>query len=319
MRSVLLGFFAVAAHPVFACKCEMSLPVCQEVAYSGVVFAGTVESISPGFLSRWNLAQRASLDQLNQANERALADGSPASLAALKDAFRKVFPDLPEEQRRRLENAGTEPALAALFSSVLDHGKRVRLRVRTVFRKSDDDDGDDDAAKDPVFEVWTPFGDCGYDFQLGETYLVYAGNDEETSIMETDSCTRTKRLSDAGPDLAYLYFYKDKEHASGRLEGFTTFDPLYQVQQARPHDPDKIALPAEGLVVELKSDSGSRYTTSGPFGRFIFDGLEAADYKVAAYASGFPESIKLLAGPKGFHLGDRGCAGQILLIPKQGR
>ena len=38
------------------------------------------------------------------------------------------------------------------------------------------------------FEVWTPFGECGVSFQTGETYLVYASDDEETS----DSITTDK-------------------------------------------------------------------------------------------------------------------------------
>ena len=126
---------------------------------------------------------------------------------------------------------------------MLGHEKRVRFRVGAVYRNGggDDDDQkpnakdkdavkekaapktpkDDDEGKDQVFDVWTPFGDCGFDFQTGETYLVYADSDEDTSVVETDRCTRTRRLSDAGPDLAYLYFYKERKEASGRLEGFT--------------------------------------------------------------------------------------------------
>jgi hypothetical protein len=313
MKLTLLWPFVLLAQPAFACKCEMTLPVCKEVGYSNAVFIGTVESVSPTFLSRWNLEQRPSLDQLNQANERFLTDRSTSNLSALKGTLRKTFPDLPPDDRRKLDDAKTHQSLLALFSTVLDHGKHVRFRVRTVFRIGDDKDDDDDASKSQTFEVWTPFGGCGYDFQPGETYLVYASNDEETNIMETDSCTRTKRLSDAGSDLAYLYFYRDHKNPAGRLEGFTTFDPRYQVQ---PHDPDQIGSPAPGVTIELKSESGSRYTTSDPSGRFIFDGLEAGDFKVAAYASGFPESIKLVAGPKQVHLEARGCASQVLWIPK---
>ena len=310
MKLTPLWPLALLGQPAFACTCQMTLPVCKEVAYSNAVFIGTVESVTPTFLSRWNLEQGPSLKQLNEASERFLTERSPSNLTALKDTLRKTFPDLPPDDRRKLDAAKTHQALLALFSSVLDHGKHVRFRVRTVFRNGDDDD-DDDAPE--TFEVWTPFGGCGYDFQPGETYLVYASNDEETSIMETDSCTRTKRVSDAGPDLAYLFFYHDRENPAGRLEGFTTFDSRYQVQ---PHEADRIGSPAPGLTIELKSVSGSRYTTSDPSGRFVFDGLEAGDFKVAAYASGFPESIKLLSGPKQLHVDARGCASQVLWIPK---
>src|ERR1035437_1537940 len=236
MKGFVLSLVSAAflAHPAFGCGCQLSLPVCNAVASSNVIFIGTVESISPSFLSNWNLTRRPSLNQLNQANERYTAERSAENLGALKDIFRKTFPDLPEEQSDRLAKAGSQQALVDLFSAVLGHGKRVRFHVRTVFRNGDDDDpkdqakdkGKDDDDANQTFDAWTPFGDCGYEFQTGETYLVYAGSDEETNIMETDSCMRTRRLSDAGADLAYLYFYKDRKNPSARLEGFTTFDLL---------------------------------------------------------------------------------------------
>lgn len=45
-------------------------------------------------------------------------------------------------------------------------------------------------------------GDCGYDFRVGESYLVYAGGTSE--VLETGICGRTQRLADAGADLAAL-------------------------------------------------------------------------------------------------------------------
>src|ERR1017187_8821413 len=310
MKAALLCSLALLARPAFPCGCQFAVPVCNEVAYSSTVFIGTVESISPTFLSDWSLSRRPSLQQLNQANERFLFDHSPQNLTTLKDVFRKTFPDLPEDQRGRLDKADSQKSLVDLFSAVLGHGKRVRFRVSTVFRNGDDDDD----TKDQVFDVWTPFGDCGFDFQTGETYLVYADSDEDTNIMETDSCTRTRRLSDAGPDLAYLYFYKERKAASGRMEGFTTFDTLYQVKQ---RDADKIDSPVPGVTVELKSASGMRYTHSDPSGKFLFDGLEAGDYQLSGYAPGFPDTVKLLTGPKRFHIDARGCSNQVLLIPKE--
>ena len=301
------------------------MPVCNEVAYSSAVFIGTVESISPAFLSDWSLSRRPSLEQLNQANERYISDRSPQNLAALKDVFRKTFPDLPEDQRISLDKAGSQQSLVDLFYAVLGHEKRVRFRVGAIFRNGDDDDDndkdagagkakdDEDKAKTRVFDVWTPFGDCGFDFQTGETYLVYADSDEETPTMETDKCTRTRRLSDAGPDLAYLYFYKERKAAAGRVEGFATFDALYQ---GKPRDADKIDSPVPGLTVELKSPNGMRYTRSDPAGKFLFDGLEAGDYQLSGYAPGFPDAVELLSGPKRFHIDARGCSNQVLLIQK---
>lgn len=324
------------AGPVLACDCRLRQTICAEVNTPGLIFIGTVETMAPRFTSRWNPTPRPNLQQLNQANQRYLADHTPANFDALKEAFRKLFPSLPEEERKLLDNATSHPAIVTLFSSVLAHGQLIHFRVRTVFRNDDDDDdkkqakaksggkpkdddGDDDAKAPESFDIWTPFGDCGVDFQAGETYLVYAASDEETNILETDSCTRTRRLTDAGDDLAYLYFFKDHKNPAGRLEGFATFDTLYQVHQAMRRDPDRIEQPAPGLVIELKSPAGIRYTNTNLYGQFAFDGLEPGEHQVSAYAAGFPETVKLLAGPKTVRTEGRGCASQTLLVPKDPR
>lgn len=346
---------------IFGCDCKRRQTICAEVNTPGVIFIGTVETMAPHFTSRWSPMPRPNLRALNQANEHYLADRTPANFSALKDAFRKVFPSLPDEERKLLDSASEHSTIVALFSSVLTHGQLIHLRVRSVFRNDGDDDDDtnkkidksksksdattagddddqdkskpksaakpakddhddDDEVKAPEsFDVWTPFGDCGVDFQTGETYLVYAASDEESGVLETDSCTRTRRLTDAGDDLAYLYFFKDHKNPAGRLEGFTTFDPLYQVHQANRPDPDRIDQPAAGVVVELKSPAGIRYTIANGYGQFAFDALGAGEYQVSAYAAGFPETVKLLAGPKTFRTEARACVSQTLLIPKDGQ
>ena len=82
---------------------------------------------------------------------RAQADRSPAAFAKLRDAYLKVFPDLPADRKKRLAEATSSDQLAELFYWILDHGKRVRLRVKTVFRGEldDDDKDDDDSAPNP--------------------------------------------------------------------------------------------------------------------------------------------------------------------------
>lgn len=201
---------------------------------------------------------------------------------------------------------------------------RVRLNVSTLFKQEDDDDSPrnadakDKKAKDDdekaFFDVWTPFDDCGYDFQIGETYLVYASDDESGDYLFTGSCTRTRRLSESGDDLAYLFFYKDRPEKSARLEGFASterldFDPL--------HEPRTVKSPVAGVVVELRSDALRRYAQSDRDGRFLFDGLPEGDYQVSAFASGYPFNARLLAGPKALHIKAKSCARQTFLLPKK--
>jgi len=85
-------FALLLACPAMACTCAQRQSVCNEVASPGIVFIGTVESTAPAFMSRWNPMPRPTLNQLNAADQRYLADQSPANLSGLKDAFRKLFP-----------------------------------------------------------------------------------------------------------------------------------------------------------------------------------------------------------------------------------
>jgi hypothetical protein len=296
-----------------ACQCQLTLPVCSQVASNDYVFVGTVETIEPTFLDSWNAGQREALDLLNQESARALADRSPAAFAKLRDAYLKVFPDLPEEHRKRISAATSPDQLADLFYWILDHGKRVRLRVRTMFR-GDEKDKDDDEDHSKFIELWTAFGDCGINFQKSETYLVYADDDEETHIIATGSCTRTKRLTDAGDDLAYLYFYKNSPDTSGRLEGFVTADLLFQRNYDTAHFSGSIGAPV-AATVELRAPSGARYAESDAKGRFVFDGLPAGDFSLTGFAPGYPSETRQLAPPKTVRLPKGGCGMEILVAP----
>ena len=315
--AMALSVLALAVRPVSACKCQLSMDVCAETRYSNVVFVGTVESITPDFMTRWKPAPPEPVARVNRALEQYLADRSPVRFSSLKETVRAALPGLGEEDRRRLEKAGSVQELANLITSVLNGSRRVRFRVRTLFRMADDDDddqSDDDDDEVPDFlDVLTPFGDCGNDFQIGETYLVYANSDEETEGLSTDVCSRTRRASDAGADLAYLSFYKDRKNPSGRVQGFTTYDIQYQVHA---REPERIPLPAEGVIVALRSASSVRYTASNQAGQFVFDGLDSGDYSVTAYAAGYPDTAKVLSGPQKFHVDARACTTQILIVLK---
>jgi len=192
-----------------------------------------VESVEPSFLNRWNPSKFSSLPLRQQLESM----------------------DLPDYYKRRLAAAKTSDDIARLFYSIIAQGRRVRFKVKTTFRGEAPE------------EVWTDSGDCGYDFQVGETYLVYADEDEETDRINTSVCYRNRRLSDAGDDLAYLFFYKNGGDESARLEGFVTSDEFYQRDLDKAHDPEKVKLPAAGVILELNSGQGggmpSRTATAG--------------------------------------------------------
>lgn len=302
MRRLLVLWPLLFPSAALACKCAAAFPVCQRVAMSDIVFIGTVESIAPHFLDYWNPAQQQSLTLLNAETARAQADRSAASLAAAKSAYASIFPDLPEDSRKLLEGAQSREDLVKAFYRILGNGRRVRFRIKEAYR------GDED--EDETLDVWTPFGDCGFDFQTGETYLVYADDDEESSVISTDTCSGTRRLSDAGGDLAYLYFFENNGDDSARLDGFATTNQFHQLDVLHAEGP------VAGVVVELKSARGSRFTESGADGKFVFDGLAAGEYTVAAYAAGYPKVVQQLAAPQRVRVAEKGCAAATLLIVK---
>src|SRR5580692_173113 len=191
---VIFLAMAIVARPASACQCER-FSTCNEVASTSLVFIGTVESIEPMFLNRWNDTSQSSLRSLNDAFVRAQEHPSADALAALKDAYLKTFPDISEDRKSKIQSARTASSVAALFYSNMGRGMRVRFRVQTLFKHANDDD--DDSPKQAVsakkqappgraaptkeqektqkkekdaedfFEVWTPFGECGISFQTG--------------------------------------------------------------------------------------------------------------------------------------------------------
>jgi hypothetical protein len=104
-------------------------------------------------------------------------------LHQLKDQYFALFPGLDEREKKHVQAADTVQQMASLFHSSLDRGMGVHLKVKTIFKQGDDDD---------------------------DARMVYANEEEGADYFFTSTCMRTKRLSDAGDDLAYLYFYKNQ-------------------------------------------------------------------------------------------------------------
>jgi hypothetical protein len=126
-------------------------------------------------------------------------------------------------------------------------------------------------------------------------------------------CLRTARLSDAGDDLAYLYFFQHASGQSGRLEGFVTSE-VSQLMPDRFHYSGEVKSPISNVVVQLAGKDAARYAEPDEGGRFAFDGLAEDDYQVSVFERGFPERVHRLSGPKAVHLTAKGCATTALLV-----
>jgi hypothetical protein len=308
VRAIWTGaLLCIAGSPLTgACQCSVVPSACQALAAGSMVFIGRVESIMPPFLDRWNLDRKILLGQIIDSDDLARNAESPARLEDLKAKIREKSPQLPPDLAQRLADAKTHNGVINVLNDILGRGRVVRFRVDTLFAAGgDDDDSDDDDKTPQTIDVTTPIGDCGYDFQQGESYLVYAVRDEDTELLETGACTPTRRLSDAGSDLPLLHFYKADKKASGHLEGVVGYNSQFRAQ---PSDAaGKTGHPITNAVVGIRSSDFVRYAISNSQGKFVFDGLRPGDYTMEVWSQGYPDAVQLLAGPETLKVRAKSC------------
>ncbi len=220
-----------------------------------------------------------------------------------------MYAGMPDDTHARavIDRAETGIDLQRALDQVQSEGRVAKFRIATSFKQDDDDDD-----KSPTsLEIWTGSGDCGIDFQVGETYLVYALEDEASGRLETSACMRTRRLSEEPGDLAFLHFLQHAGKESTRLEGFVSSSI---VDQSLPRYENAIIAPTAGAAVELDTGSGYRYTQSDAEGRFLFDGLKEGDYRVSLLASGFPRIPRTVLQSRAFHANAASCVRQVFVI-----
>ena len=310
MWRALLFPLLLAPHLIAACQCVIQLGVCDEVHQSDAVFVGTVESVAPPFLDPYTRPKvMASLPAGETA--RLQSDASPEAIEKLKKIYLEMFSGIPDQVRQQIVRASTQHDLQTAFESVQSEGRLARFRVRTLYKHGDDDD---DKEAPEFLDVWTGGGDCGIDFQVGETYLVYAIEDEASGKLETSVCMRTRRLSEERGDLGYLYFFQNARKESGRIEGFVSSS---FADQNLPRYENSVGFPAVGALLELDPGVAARYVQSDREGRFAFDGLGAGDYKLSLLEPGFPKTARIVVLSRSFHMDESGCVRQILVVPAQ--
>lgn len=176
----------------------------------------------------------------------------------------------------------------------------VRLKVLDAFR----------GGVQGVVEVATGAGggDCGYNFIQGMTYLVYAHAGK--SGLSTSICSRTRVLSQAGEDLAYIRGAMQQPSAAGRVFGRVVY----------PRDPDgppgTDSTPIGGYTVTLSDGQTTRSTTTARDGTYEFTGVAAGDYTVRVQLPDTEDG----GGPDKVRLADpRGCAAANFYVVPDGR
>lgn len=163
----------------------------------------------------------------------------------------------------------------------------VRLTIDQVFRGIDGSE----------VEVLTGLGDadCGYEFKLGGQYFVYANRSKDNRLY-TGICSRTRPLSEATEDLAFI------RELTKAASDSTIFG---EVKRVRESDPNERLKPVEGIRIIIESPSKRVEVTTNSKGRYRASGLPPDAYKVKV---DLPEGLSIHNPEREAKVSDRGCA-----------
>lgn len=131
------------------------------------------------------------------------------------------------------------------------------------------------AKTDQTIEVHTGFGfgDCGFPFEKGEEYIVYAYQSGDSKVLSTGICTRTTHISRAEEDIDGLdvLFRSKGASVTGTL---TRYERSSLLGEPR--------LPMAGVRVRLlrSGDRKQFFAKTNAKGEFVFVGLGAGKFRV---------------------------------------
>jgi hypothetical protein len=128
----------------------------------------------------------------------------------------------------------------------------------------------------PGYEVeihsGTGGGDCGYWFRRNESYIVYAYRSQEDNKLYTSICTRTKHVSQAEEDLAFL------RGLANAKPGATLYGELERLEGSAENGRVKVAPPMAGVKVVITGEGKTVETITDDKGQYRIGGLAAGEY-----------------------------------------
>ncbi|MFS8084052.1 MAG: carboxypeptidase regulatory-like domain-containing protein, partial [Acidobacteriota bacterium] len=156
-------------------------------------------------------------------------------------------------------------------------------------------------------EVLTGFGggDCGFGFRQTEQYLVYAYQSE--GKLYTSICSRTKSISEADKDLAYIRGLA-KAKAGATISGDV-------VKQTRDANGTLVTQTLNGLAVTIDGDQKLQLMTDAN-GRYHVEDLKPGEYLVKL---SFPDGLFTPEAERKVNVADRGCAEVNFWLETNGR
>jgi hypothetical protein len=151
-------------------------------------------------------------------------------------------------------------------------------------------------------------GDCGYAFQKGERYLIYAYRDSKTNRFHTSICTRTSMFSRASEDVDFLRGLPNsttQTRVSGTIIQYTNERDQRGYQKSQY---------MSGVKVLIIGEDKSFETTTNKEGMYQIVGLPPGRYKVKAELS-----ADLLNEEKEIIVPVAGCATLTIYTQTDGR
>lgn len=143
-------------------------------------------------------------------------------------------------------------------------------------------------------------GDCGFDFKIGDRYLVYASRNPRDGTLDANICSPTKKVDDAREDLAYLDNL-ERQPKTGRIFG-EVVDPWKDQDNGFAR-----------TKVELIGESDKRNVLTDDQGKFDVSGLAPGKYRVHVEVPGY------LSRDPQVEVRERGCAEARLWLDVDGR
>jgi hypothetical protein len=115
---------------------------------------------------------------------------------------------------------------------------------------------------------------CGYPFEQGERYVVYASRVKRGAPMQTGSCSRTRRLGEASQDLAFFKSFETTT-ASPRVFGTITHREPGTIRR----DGQEYG-PVGQVRLMLRNEKATLYAQTDAHGRYEFTGMPPDTYQL---------------------------------------
>lgn len=222
-------------------------------------------------------------------------------LKAASYACSCMMPKLPCEEywQKDAVFVGEVTALKATKDAEGWQGRLVTLTVTEAFRGV--------TGAEITLTTGMGGGDCGFAFQPGGQYLVYAYRNKQSGQLSASICSRTRKLAEAENDLVYLRA-RGKGKTGAYVLGQVVLVPHEYREGAPPHTPQA------HVRVTLEGKEKKFTATTDDEGRYRLESIPAGKYKVSLET--LPGVIA--AEPLELTLHDNGCGEASFWLRRQG-